>query len=227
MTNMYEWVKSFNPAGGACKHDCRYCYRKDMMKIGPQVEKKYTGKPFIDEKALKKIPKTDLVIFVCSMMDIMALPHEIILRILERCRQNPEHIYLFQSKNPRKFLEYLQYMPPKVIIGTTIESNRSELTDPLTNAPGVNERLAGMLEIPNGYDKMVSLEPIIDFDIAEFVQIIAYIHPKFVSIGADSKGHNLPEPSPEKIKELIKELEKFTEVRIKPNLRRLMKCKRK
>lgn len=48
------------------------------------------------------------------------------------------------------------------------------------------------------------------------------INPKFVSIGADSKKHNLPEPSKEKIEALIRELSLFTEVKIKDNLRRLM-----
>ena len=48
------------------------------------------------------------------------------------------------------------------------------------------------------------------------------IDPTFISIGADSKGHNLPEPPGAKVKELIQELEKFTEVKVKKNLSRLL-----
>lgn len=44
-----------------------------------------------------------------------------------------------------------------------------------------------------------------------------------VTIGADSKGSNLPEPSKEKIEALIKELRKFTQVKLKQNLNRLIK----
>ena len=43
-----------------------------------------------------------------------------------------------------------------------------------------------------------------------------------VNIGADSGGNNLPEPSKEKIIELIFELEKFTKVKQKKNLKRLL-----
>jgi len=68
---------------------------------------------------------------------------------------------------------------------------------------------------------MISIEPIMDFRILPFVRMIKQIKPKFVSIGADSQGHNLPEPSPEKVKRLIEELRKFTKVKIKPNLNRI------
>ena len=72
-------------------------------------------------------------------------------------------------------------------------------------------------------ERMVTIEPIIDFDLNIIVDWIKRIKPKWVNIGADSKGHKLPEPSKEKIEALIKELKKFTEVRIKPNLNRLIK----
>ena len=68
---------------------------------------------------------------------------------------------------------------------------------------------------------MVSIEPVLDFDLFDFVEFIQRISPDYVSIGADSKNKGLPEPSAEKIERLIIELEKFTEVRIKSNLARL------
>lgn len=46
----------------------------------------------------------------------------------------------------------------------------------------------------------------------------------YVSIGADSQGHHLPEPTPEKIGRLISLLAALEiEVRLKPNLRRIYK----
>ncbi len=68
----------------------------------------------------------------------------------------------------------------------------------------------------------LSIEPILDFDLDIFVQEIKKINPSFVSIGADSRNCGLPEPPPGKLKELISELEKFTEVRMKRNLNRLL-----
>ena len=70
---------------------------------------------------------------------------------------------------------------------------------------------------------MVTIEPIMDFDLEVFYDWIRDARPAWVNIGADSKGHKLPEPSKEKIEALITELKKFTEVRIKPNLSRLIK----
>ena len=68
---------------------------------------------------------------------------------------------------------------------------------------------------------MVSIEPIMDFELDEFVHGLRVIQPDFVSIGADSMGHDLPEPSPEKVMELIHALMEFTEVLLKPNLKRI------
>jgi len=68
---------------------------------------------------------------------------------------------------------------------------------------------------------MISIEPILDFKLDIMIKWIKRIQPDFVSIGADSKGNNLSEPPSWKVKKLIEELEKFTEVRIKKNLNRL------
>jgi hypothetical protein len=51
------------------------------------------------------------------------------------------------------------------------------------------------------------------------------LNPEFVTIGADSKGHNLVEPSWERIEVLIDNLSAFTEIRQKTNLERLRKIK--
>jgi hypothetical protein len=53
--------------------------------------------------------------------------------------------------------------------------------------------------------------------------MIFEIHPSFVTIGADSKNHNLLEPHGEQVRQLLKRLGKFTEVRPKTNLKRLLK----
>jgi len=45
--------------------------------------------------------------------------------------------------------------------------------------------------------------------------------PQQVNIGADSMGKKLPEPSPQKVEELINELDVFTTVKRKANLKRL------
>jgi len=73
------------------------------------------------------------------------------------------------------------------------------------------------------YKRMITIEPILDFDLNEFSEMIKSINPSWVNIGADSKGHKMPEPGKEKIQKLIDELSAFTSVKIKTNLSRLMK----
>jgi hypothetical protein len=46
---------------------------------------------------------------------------------------------------------------------------------------------------------------------------------KQVNIGADSSGKKLPEPSKEKLLQLIEEIQKYTVIHSKRNLSRLLK----
>jgi hypothetical protein len=73
-------------------------------------------------------------------------------------------------------------------------------------------------------EKHITIEPIMDFDLPEFVKMIKGCAPAQVNIGADSGRNGLPEPPAEKVLELIAELEKFTKVVQKDNLARLLKC---
>lgn len=208
--NMYEWVThTWNPIKGKCSHDCIYCY----MKMFPQ-------KPIrLDERELKEDLGDGKIIFVGSSTDMFAqdVPQEWIMRVLRICRNYDENTYLFQSKNPGRFRCFEGSFPKYTIFGTTIETNRE---DNLCKAPWKKERAYFMKDMGR---TMVTIEPIMDFDLEPFVEMIKQIGPEWVNIGADSKGHNLPEPSREKVDLLIAELKKFTEIREKHNLGRL-KC---
>lgn len=69
---------------------------------------------------------------------------------------------------------------------------------------------------------MISIEPIMDFDVDTMLEWMHAIKPKFVSIGADSKGHRLPEPSDVKVRKLVSALKMHgIEVKLKSNLKRL------
>jgi len=207
--NMYPWVThTWNVIKGECPHSCSYCYCKRWGKQAPL---------HFDEKELKTDLGSGNFIFVGSSCDMWAeaIPDLWINRMLLHC-YDYDNRYLFQSKNPAKFEGWK--FPDDIILGTTIESNRN--FDGISHAPKLWERMMAMEELR--YPKMVSIEPILDFDVDVFVQWIRRIKPEFVSIGADSKGHNLPEPSPEKVAALIQELSKITEVKSKVNLKRLM-----
>jgi len=212
MSQMYRWItKTWNPVRGECPHKCSYCYVPHS-----RVKHLYEGTPQLIESAFKPLGHGK-TIFVGSMFDIWAdkIPSEWIVRILEHCRKY-DNTYLLQSKNPKRFLDFIQMCPDKTIFGTTIESNR--ITDIVKNRVYPLQLL-----VVHGYKVMVSIEPILDFDIDIFTPQLSTTKPIFISIGADSKKHNLKEPTPEKVKALITELERFTEVRQKDNLQRLLR----
>jgi len=216
MSNMYPEVKTWNPLGGECPHDCEYCYREDLMRF-PANKKKYSGEP---RHYKDHLPKTDKTVFVCSMADLFAedIQPELITSILNICCEVP-NTYLLQTKNPGRIHNFIEFLPPKVILGTTIETNRQGSYK--SNAPSIRERALGLHAL--GLPKMVSIEPILDFAVPDLLEIIMYVDPAYVSIGADSKRNNLPEPPAEKVWKLISELRTFTEVRTKSNLGRLLK----
>ena len=68
---------------------------------------------------------------------------------------------------------------------------------------------------------MLSLEPLINFDVNQMVAMIEQVRPDFVAIGADSKGKVAHEPTAREIIELIHRLN-FTKIYIKKNLLRLI-----
>ena len=63
--------------------------------------------------------------------------------------------------------------------------------------------------------RIVSIEPIMDFDLQPLVRRIRQIGPEFIYIGFDNHGHHLPEPPLARTQELIQALGEFTEVRTK------------
>jgi len=210
--NMYPWVThTWNVVKGKCPHDCSYCY----MKRYPQLELHF------DEKELKTNLGTGNTIFVGSSCDMCAndIPTEQIAQILQHCRSF-DNTYLFQTKNPARFTMWrtdLFPFPNKTMLGATIETDREYC---VSKSPSPLQRMEAMAQVY--LPKMISLEPIMDFEPVMLIHWIARIKPEFVSIGADSGNHHLPEPSGDKVKALIEALKEITEVKIKDNLSRLL-----
>ena len=127
--------------------------------------------------------------------------------------------YLFQSKSPQRFSDFFNHMTTDTKFCTTIETNRF-YDKFMGQTPGPKDRAYFMREWP--FDRYVTIEPIMDFDLDELVEIIKMVEPKQVNIGADSGNNGLPEPSPEKLRQLISALKEFTVIDQKRNLKRLL-----
>ena len=217
MNKMFKEVrKTWSPVVG-CLHSCVYCWARKLAEgrlkhtarfqdgFRPQISGINTWPTFRGG-----------LIFVSSMGDmwgdwVRRLWIELVLMNVSEC---PKATFLFLTKNPERYLDFLDQMPPNVILGATVESN--EHYPGISKAPPVYERLSAM-EAIKGKRTMLSIEPIMDFDLYEFGYQIKLVAPEFVYIGYNNypKGVCLPEPTLEKTQALIEELRLFTEVRIK------------
>jgi DNA repair photolyase len=217
--NMYTHVDyTWNPIRG-CKHGCIYCYVNSIPY--------YDQTPRYVEKCLSDKLGEGRTIFVCSTGDMFGewVPAKWIEAVLSYCHRFPHNTYLFQSKNPGRFLEFLNHFPMHTLFGTTIETDKNTKSMSSTGisysqAPIPLDRMNAMVNLDSQYDKMISIEPIMDFDVDTMLKWIHATDPKFVSIGADSKGHKLPEPSAAKVQRLMTGLGAI-EVKLKSNLKRL------
>ena len=92
-------------------------------------------------------------IFIGSSTDMFAedIPSEWIARVLDYCYQNRNMLlpnaYLLQSKNPKRFLEFINHpIMERVVFCTTIETNRF-YPEIMNKAPRIEERVEAMEEI--------------------------------------------------------------------------------
>ena len=223
--NMYKFVThTWNPIKGVCYHQCRYCY---MNVLRP---KNYECAPVMVDNEFEIDLNVGKVIFVGDGIDMFAenVPDEWILRVLEHCAGFNDQragqkkiVFLFQSKNPSRFLQFLDHRVFKhAIIGTTIETNRY-YPEIMVNSPKIEERANAMkLIAEKGFYTMVTAEPLLAFDKTELVEIVRQCNPRFVNIGRNSERKiSLPEPTSIQVKELIAELREITKVIIKSNAR--------
>lgn len=209
--NMYSWIThTWNTVKGECPHGCVYCY---MKRYGNQRPARF------DQKELDIDLGSGNFIFVGSSCDMFAdqIPYEWAKQTLAHCSKF-KNTYLFQSKNPNGFS--LHNFPADSRLCITLETNRF-YKDIMKNCPEPKER-AAIFATQVSYPRYVTIEPIMDFDLDEFESLLRNINPRQVNIGADSGNNNLPEPSKEKIFNLIERLKEFTTIDKKTNLKRLL-----
>lgn len=221
--NMYSWCSHVHShLAGECPHRCSYCFAQAMARRFKA--ERWTGPLRLIEEEFAVCYGSGKTIFIEHMNDLFAdaVPVEWILRILSHCRAWPENAYVFQTKNPERFLPFVEQFPGLTILGATIETDRW-YHDIMANSPSPIGRYYAMTKIPKNIPRFVTIEPVTDFYLERMLDWIRQIKPLFVNIGADSKGGNLPEPSPEKITALIDGIKGMgIEIRQKTNLERLL-----
>ena len=221
--NMYKFVThTWNPIKGICYHQCRYCYMRYLL------NEPFLRPPVLVEGEFSRNLNEAKVLFVGSSIDMFAkdIPDEWITKILDHCasfnEDKPEggHIvFLLQSKDPARILQFAHHpIMDHAIVATTLETNRY-VPDIMGNSPAMEARAAAMKKIADrGIYTMVTAEPLMEFDLDEFVDIIRRCNPRRVNIGKNSaKDYRVPEPNPKKVQDLVTSLWAFTRVEIKKN----------
>jgi len=154
---MYGFVThTWNPIKGICSHDCIYCFMKRFGNLSPL---RLVGKELNDDLG------SGNYIFVGSSTDMFAfdVQKDWIDKVLCVCRSREYMMnkYLFQTKNPARFLEFMEDMPKDTILGVTIESNINHFS----KAPSIKQRVKAIERIKKEYNFpiMITIEPIYRF----------------------------------------------------------------
>jgi hypothetical protein len=197
----------WNPFYG-CLFDCIYC--KPSFQRLAKLAHKDCGlySPHEHPERLDKIPDTD-VVFVCSSSDISFIRPEYMKKIILTMREDKRknRVWFIQSKNPKCINQYLSILPKNTYLITTIESNRDENYDKVSKAIPPSQRYNDFLNI-EWDNKIVTIEPILDFDSAILMEWIKNINPEAVFIGLNSrpKEVQLNEPDLFKLRDFIRDL---------------------
>ncbi len=214
---MFPFItQTWNPLGGECLHKCGvtatnpqgYCWATALKTKYPNLKNKYGGKPRIIDKEFNRIKafKENDFIFVCDMTDLFGewVSSELIQKILDAIqagvKANSHTQYLLLTKNPKRYLEFT--IPDNCVCGATIET---DIDGWEVGAPPVSERISAMRKL--NHQKMISIEPIMEFNIDCLSDEARAIMPDFVAVGYDNYNHGLDEPTLAKTNELIEELE--------------------
>lgn len=216
-SRMFGFVtRTWNPRVG-CDFNCVYCWARRMARrMKHRCSKCYTFTPHVHPERLRTKFKPGELVFVCDMADIFTPSFQPmdIRPVLSKISMNRKTTFFIETKNPKRYMDFLDIMPGNVIISTTIETNRV-YPETVSKAPSTRERFKAFASTP--WDrKHVSIEPVMDFDLHELTSMMARIEPEMVSIGYDNYGVlkklGIPEPPPEKYVKLREELESFTRV---------------
>lgn len=218
-----RYTKTWNPAVG-CKFDCVYCeksFKKQLKRVGrsPEVFQGNlnpfepsrdikggctfcsTYEPHYHSERLDKIPSA-LTVFVFGTGDISFYDPSFVrktFKVIDNHRSRMKKTYYFQSKNPVCFNQYLPWFnenTDKVILLTTLETNRNKGYRNISKAPLPSIRFYDFLDVEYSR-KAVTTEPVLPFDIEIMATWMLLLRDQgtleYVWYGYDSKNCGLPE----------------------------------
>jgi len=203
-TKMFNGVTKTWNLVVSCTHLCINCWCRKLAETKLRHLPYYRDftKPKLITKRLNETFKPGEFIFTVDMGDLFceAIPSEWITKVINHVERFPKTTFLFLTKNPARYLEFIHEFPENCILGTTIETNRDDYSW-LSKAPKFSERFDAMMKVKEARPELrrfISIEPILDFDPEILVDWIIKIEPCMVYVGYDNYNYRLPEPSLEK-----------------------------
>lgn len=199
-----------------CINNCVYCYATEIKNKHPEWDK-YKGPYRLEASALKEYPDGS-IIFLQDMgeMGDLLIPVEVTKSILSYIAAHPHVTYLLVVKCTNFYLRFIEDLKrlPNIIYGVTIETNNF-IPARISKAPSPMSRFIDMRLLRRRHPEariMVSVEPIMDFNLDSFATHIISLKPELVCIGFDNHPGNHPEvpllePKLEKMLSLIARLE--------------------
>jgi three-Cys-motif partner protein len=202
--------ETWNPVTG-CPHNCIYCWARKlaMTKLRNSERYKEGFRSKLNPEEFKR-SFSGGVVFVSDMGDLFAetVPDEWIRRVLEHIKKFPSTFFLFLTKNPRRYHDFVDEFPQNSILGATVETDDDSIYRGISGAPLPTERIEAMIEL-NWKFKFISIEPILKFT-DDFSEKIREIKPFMVYVGYDNYDNRLPEPTLEETNRLIEALMNHT-----------------
>jgi len=213
-----------------CKHGCLYCWaRMQAKRQKNRHEECYLFVPHLHKERLKANLGRGKTIWPCDMGDLFGkwVPRNWITAVLLHVKNYPENEYLFLTKNPQRYSEFIGNFEDNMILGSTIECTHLPFYSVISKAPPPESRAECMVDL-NHRRKFISIEPILEFDLETMVAWIKEIEPEMVFVGYDNYRKwykklyqatfgkpGLPEPSIRKTELLVKRLQPITKVHCK------------
>jgi hypothetical protein len=213
---MYSEVVPWNVFKG-CEFQCVYCvpsFQAQAKRQKKNCMRCYRFEPHTHPERAHKLPKGKIIwpgssgdIAFCRILFLDEV-------ILSAITDHQDRTFYLQSKKPAIFSALFNYpmcvtfeMFSNLILLTTLETNRDEGYEKISKAPPPSIRARDFAAIP-WPRKIITIEPIMDFDHTEFLGMIYAAKPEAVWIGYNSrpKTVHLPEPSLAKTQKLIRYL---------------------
>jgi DNA repair photolyase len=190
-----------------CPIKCKYCYMT-------RVDRPYKALTF-----RKEFLKDDLgagrTIFINSSYEsfLPSIKMEWWESIIDRCKDFPDNKYLVITKKPDVMSEMINdglKFPSTFVLGLTLETNRFYKNMYSPACPSPEDRVKAFAQLPG--KRMVVVDPAMDFDHKEFVDMIRYIGPDIVAYGTETNSNYTERPSRDKSAEFLREVGQFSKI---------------